>query len=67
MFYAGRGSWGMRCENSATHTETNNKTVNGQWAENKPWFYGNPIVNQTFPVYLRVFLKAYKKYFLLFI
>lgn len=38
MFYAGRGGRAMQCENSATHAETNNKTVNGQWAENKPWF-----------------------------
>ena len=72
MFYAGRGSQGMQCENSATETETNNKTVNGQWAENKPWFlweaFTIPILYQAFLVYVRksVFLKAYKKSFLLF-
>lgn len=38
MFYAGRGSRAMQCENSATRAETNYKAVNGQWAENKPWF-----------------------------
>lgn len=38
MFYAGRGSRGMQCEDSATHTEANNKAVDGPRAENKPWF-----------------------------
>lgn len=50
MFHAGRGSRGVQCENSVTRTATNNKTVNGQRAENEPWFlweaFAIPILHQ---------------------
>lgn len=62
----------MQCENSATQTETNNKTVNGQRAENKPWFlweaFTISILYQDFLVIVgkTVVLKAHTKSFLLF-
>lgn len=54
MFYASRGSQGVQCGNSATCIEANNKTVNRQQAENKPWFlcelFTIPILYQNFLV-----------------
>lgn len=44
MFYASTGSWGMQCENLATHIEANNKTLNRQQAENKPWLLGTVFI-----------------------